>query len=96
MVIFSLVGFYSIPKIIGKVLQAERNRQTPKISQEELAYRCEMDCSFISLVESGKHEPAVSKIFDICNGLGIEQVVFFRRVAEEYENLISEETSSDE
>lgn len=85
-----------IPKIIGRILQAERNRQTPKISQEELAYRCDMDRSFISLVESGKHEPAVSKIFDICKGLGIKPAVFFRRVAEEYENLFSEEKSSDE
>lgn len=85
-----------IPKIIGRILQAERNRQTPKISQEELAYRCGMDRSFISLVESGKHEPAVSKIFDICNGLGIKPAIFFRRVADEYEILISEATSSDE
>ncbi|RAV06609.1 helix-turn-helix domain-containing protein [Paenibacillus sp. YN15] len=85
-----------IPKIIGRILQAERNRQTPKISQEEIAYRCNLDRSFISMVESGKHEPSVSKIFDLCNGLGIKPAVFFRRVAEEYDKLVSDQESLDE
>lgn len=85
-----------IATMIGRIIQAERNRQTPKMTQEELAHLSNTDRSYLSLVEKGFQEPSVTKIFEICKGLGIKPAVFFRRLVEDYEIVFSEQEESDE
>lgn len=72
-----------IKPILGKLIKTLRLKQG--ISQEDLAGMCEVDRSYISLVERGENEPSVSKIFEICEGLKIKPSDFFRLVEIEYE-----------
>ncbi|WP_246072789.1 helix-turn-helix domain-containing protein [Paenibacillus dokdonensis] len=64
--------------ILGKLIKSLRLKHN--ISQEDLAGLCDVDRSYISLVERGQNEPSVSKIFEICNGLKIKPSDFFRLV----------------
>lgn len=72
-----------IKKIIGKTVKAIRMKKG--ISQEDLAFSCDVDRSYISLIEVGKNEPSVSKIFEICEGLKIKPSDLIRMVEIEYE-----------
>jgi len=70
---------------IGKVIKALRLKRG--LSQEDLAFTCDVDRSYISMIEVGRNEPSVSKIFDICQGLKIKPSDFIRLVEVEVEKL---------
>ncbi|WP_289137749.1 helix-turn-helix domain-containing protein [uncultured Brevibacillus sp.] len=72
-----------IKQIIGKTVKALRVKRD--LSQEDLAGLCEVDRSYISMIEVGRNEPSVSKIFELCDGLKIKPSDFFRIVEIEYE-----------
>lgn len=72
-----------IKQIIGKALKAIRIKQG--LSQEDLAHECGVDRSYISMIEVGRNEPSVSKIFDLCRGLNIKPSEFIKLVEVEYE-----------
>ncbi|NQX49331.1 helix-turn-helix transcriptional regulator [Paenibacillus tritici] len=72
-------------QIIGKTIKAIRLQQD--LSQEDLAGLCSVDRAYISLIEVGKNEPSVSKIFQLCEGLQTKPSTFFKIVEVEYENL---------
>ncbi|MNC76448.1 DNA-binding transcriptional repressor PuuR [compost metagenome] len=55
------------------------------LSQEDLAHECNVDRSYISMIEVGRNEPSVSKIFELCQGLKIKPSDFFKLVEVEYE-----------
>lgn len=74
-----------IKQIIGKTVKALRIKQG--LSQEDLAGLCEVDRSYISMIEVGRDEPSISKIFEICEGLKIKPSDFFRLVEIEYEKF---------
>lgn len=74
-----------IKNIIGKTVRAIRLKQD--LSQEELAHECGVDRSYISMIEVGRNEPSVTKIFDLCRGLKIKPSDFFKLVEGEYEEL---------
>jgi transcriptional regulator with XRE-family HTH domain len=46
-------------------------RRNHKLSQEELAFRSNVDRSFISCIETGKHIPSLETADKIARGLGI-------------------------
>jgi len=71
-----------IKKVIGKVIKTLRINRG--MTQEDLAFACDVDRSYISMIEVGRNEPSVSKIFDICEGLKIKPSDFFRLVELEY------------
>ncbi|WP_088831845.1 helix-turn-helix domain-containing protein [Paenibacillus tyrfis] len=77
-----------ISSILGKTLKAKRMELN--LSQYDLADRFEIDRSFISLVESGKHELSVSKIFMLCQALDITPTEFIRLVESEYVKAVIE------
>ncbi|WP_167859620.1 helix-turn-helix domain-containing protein [Paenibacillus cymbidii] len=77
-----------ISAILGRVLKAKRMELN--LSQYDLADRFEIDRSFISLVESGKHELSVSKIFMLCQALDITPTEFIRLVESEYDKAVVE------
>ncbi|MGN7764173.1 helix-turn-helix domain-containing protein [Paenibacillus sp. 22594] len=72
-----------IKQIIGKTVKAIRI--TRGLSQEDLAHECNVDRSYISMIEVGRNEPSVTKIFDLCKGLKIKPSDFFKLVEVEYE-----------
>lgn len=75
-------------QIIGKTVKAIRIKQG--ISQEDLAHECDVDRSYISMIEVGRNEPSVTKIFDLCRGLRIKPSEFFKLVELEYERARNE------
>ncbi|MFC5530471.1 helix-turn-helix domain-containing protein [Cohnella yongneupensis] len=68
--------------IIGKHIAGLRKNQ--KLSQEDLAGLCQIDRSHVSMVEVGRTEPSISKLFDLCEGLNIKPSDFIRLVEMEY------------
>lgn len=74
-----------IKQIIGKTVKAIRVKKG--LSQEDLAHECDVDRSYISMIEVGRNEPSVTKIFDLCQGLKIKPSDFFKLVEVEYENM---------
>ena len=53
----------------AKTLKEYRNAK--KISQEELAAICDLDRTYISLLERGKRNPSLEMVFALAKGLGI-------------------------
>ncbi|NBD25641.1 helix-turn-helix domain-containing protein [Paenibacillus sp. T1] len=74
-----------LKQIIGKTVKAIRIKQG--LSQEDLAHECDVDRSYISMIEVGRNEPSVTKIFDLCKGLRIWPSDFFKLVEGEYEKM---------
>lgn len=72
-----------LKQIIGKTIKGLRIIQG--LSQEDLAGLCNVDRSYISLIEVGRNEPSVSKIFELCEGLKTKPSHFFKLVELEYE-----------
>ena len=45
-----------------------------------LAYRCELDRTYISLIERKKRKPTLNVIFKICSNLNIKPSLFIEEV----------------
>ena len=58
----------TLVKAFGQVLR--ETRKNSGISQEALALNCGLDRTFISLLERGQRQPAMSSIFAIAEALG--------------------------
>jgi transcriptional regulator with XRE-family HTH domain len=58
-----------IISIFGKVLKEQR--ELKKLSQEKLAELCDLDRTYISLLERGLRQPTISTLFKIANALNI-------------------------
>jgi len=62
-------------KAFGKNLK--KVRQAKQISQEELAYRCDIELSQIGRIERGVINTSISNVFLIAEALNIEPKVLF-------------------
>jgi len=49
----------------------KEQRKAKGVSQEELAGICDLDRTYISLLERGKRNPSLETVFTIAKGLGI-------------------------
>lgn len=58
-----------IIEVFGKVLRKLRTERG--ISQEKFAEYCDLDRTYISLLERGKRQPTITTIFKIASTLGI-------------------------
>lgn len=58
-----------IEEVFGKVLRKFRMERS--LSQEELAHICELDRTYISLMERGRRKPTITTIFALAKGLKI-------------------------
>lgn len=74
-----------IKQIIGRTVKGLRIKQD--LTQEDLAHECHVDRSYISMIEVGRNEPSVTKIFELCKGLKIKPSDFFKLVENEYVEL---------
>jgi transcriptional regulator with XRE-family HTH domain len=70
-----------VVKAFGKNLK--RIRQAKQISQEELAYRCDIELSQIGRIERGVINTSISNVFLISEALGIEPKELFSFNSEE-------------
>ncbi len=66
----------TLDEAFGVVLQRRRTRIS--ISQEELAFRCDMDRSFISLLERGRSSISLKSIALISEQLGVKPSTLIR------------------
>lgn len=65
----------------GKVIQ--KQRKILKLTQEELAYRAELDRTFISYVENAHKIPSLVSIFQFAKGLDMSPSKLIAKVEEE-------------
>lgn len=68
----------------GKVLQRVRKERT--LSQEDLAFKSQLDRVFISRLENGHRQPTISTIFRLCDALDIRP----SQLITEVEKLVAE------
>ena len=71
--------------IFGDVLRELRKKC--KISQEKLAQKCDLDRTFISLLERGKRQPSLTTIFKLSTVLGISPSKFVKIVEKKMNEL---------
>jgi transcriptional regulator with XRE-family HTH domain len=64
--------------IFGKVLKEQR--ELKKLSQEKLAELCDLDRTYISLLERGLRQPTISTLFKIANALNITPSELIKKV----------------
>jgi transcriptional regulator with XRE-family HTH domain len=67
-----------ISKAFGAILR--RNREEQGLSQEQLAYNCELDRTFISLLERGLRQPSLSTVFVVAKELKLSANELVRQV----------------
>ncbi|WP_414835387.1 helix-turn-helix domain-containing protein [Bacillus sp. Ba 3] len=72
-----------IPKAFGEVLR--KHRKKANFSQEQLALQCNLDRTYIGLLERAQRQPSISTIFVICKVLNIAP----HELIKEIEELIS-------
>ncbi|MEH7574429.1 helix-turn-helix domain-containing protein [Cytobacillus firmus] len=71
-------------KALSLILKKYRKQRS--LSQEELALRCNLDRTFISLIERGKRRPTLNTILILASGLEVKASV----IVQEVEKLIYE------
>lgn len=67
-----------IVEIFGKVLREIREEN--HISQEKLAEYCELDRTYISLLERGLRQPTITTIFKLAKALNISPSALIEKV----------------
>lgn len=65
-------------EIFGKVLRELREEKN--ISQEKLAEYCDLDRTYISLLERGLRQPTITTIFKVSKALNISPSDFVLKV----------------
>lgn len=74
----------SIELSFAKILKTLRINN--KLSQEELAFRSNLDRTYISMLERGIHQPTISTLFALSKALNIKASVMIQLVELECEN----------
>lgn len=59
-----------ISQAFGTVLK--KHRKSAGLSQEQLALQCDLDRTYIGLLERAQRQPSISTIFSICEVLKIK------------------------
>lgn len=63
-----LLIMVNINKALGKNIRALRKKK--ELTQEELAYKAELDYSYINQIENGKRNPSMEAVERIAKALG--------------------------
>lgn len=58
----------------------KKYRLKSNLTQEELAHRCNIDRTYISMLERQKRRPTLNVIFSICSNLGIKTSEFIKEI----------------
>jgi len=70
-----------VVSLFGKVLR--KLREAKKLSQEKLAELCDLDRTYISLLERGLRQPTISTLFKIADALDLPPSELVKKVEEE-------------
>ena len=62
-------------------------RNIRKISQEELAFRCELNTKYYSDIERGRRNPTLKVLEKIALGLGISLEELFKSIDAQYDSM---------
>lgn len=54
---------------VGKLIKTAREKKL--LSQEELAFRCEIDRSYLGHIENGRHAPSIYLVWLIAHKLDV-------------------------
>ncbi|TMV49542.1 helix-turn-helix transcriptional regulator [Paenibacillus mesophilus] len=71
--------------IFGKVLKSLRTEHG--VSQEELAFRANLDRSYISMLERGINQPTLSSLIALAEALGIRTSELLKMVEDELKKI---------
>lgn len=74
-----------LKSLTGKIIKTLRIKNN--MNQEDLAFACNVDRSYISMLERGLNEPSLTKIFDISSALNITPSQFVKMVELEHERM---------
>lgn len=74
-----------LKSLTGKIIKSLRIKND--MNQEDLAFACDVDRSYISMLERGLNEPSLTKIFDLSKALNITPSQFVKMVEIEYERM---------
>lgn len=74
-----------LKSLTGKIIKTLRIKNA--MNQEDLAFACNVDRSYISMLERGLNEPSLTKIFDISRALNITPSQFVKMVELEHERM---------
>ena len=69
--------------VFGKVLR--ELRLGTGLSQEQLGFECQLDRTFISLMERGLRQPTLTTLFTLANVLKVPTSVIIQKVDEAYQ-----------
>lgn len=69
---------------IGDILK--RLRKEKKLSQEELAFRCNIDRTYISMLERDIKQPSITTIFGLAKALEMKASEFVMEIENNEEN----------
>lgn len=58
-----------LAKRFGEILRTERKKA--ELSQEGLAFECDLDRTYISLLERGLRQPSLETVFLLADSLGL-------------------------
>ncbi len=61
-------------------------RHLAGLSQEELAHRCNIDRTYISMIERMKRKPTINIIFKMCEALNIKLSAFISEIEQHINN----------
>ena len=65
-------------------------RRFQKITQDELAYRADLDRTYISLLELGANSPSLDTIYLLCNALNVKFSILASLVEDKIAELTTE------
>ncbi len=74
-----------IVELFGKVLR--ELREANHISQERLAEYCELDRTYISLLERGLRQPTLTTIFKLAKALNISPEQLIKKVQDRLSSI---------
>lgn len=70
-----------IIETFSKVLRELRVNN--KLSQEKLAEYCDLDRTYISLLERGQRQPTITTLFKLAHALNISPAEFVKRIEQQ-------------
>ena len=71
----------SIQEVCGSVIKKIRTQKG--MTQEELAWKCDVDKVFIYRIESGINQPTITTLFKVAKGLNISCSLLISQIEEE-------------
>jgi transcriptional regulator with XRE-family HTH domain len=74
-------------EIFGKVLR--EMRESNHVSQEKLAEYCDLDRTYISLLERGLRQPTITTIFKLAKALNVTPSSMIERVDRMSKEILS-------